>query len=802
MNIFRIHLAFFVAGVLAFVGILGAGESPQDSMFYVAPNGQDANPGTREQPFKTLAAARDAAREAEGGPHRVVMTPGEYFLTETFDLDSRDNGLTIEAEESGKVTVYGGTLVTGWRRDGERFWRADVTGVKEGQRDFRALVVDGRMPQRARFPESGTFTHRSTFDVRWMTTAGGGWQRKPTPEELTTMLYDPKDLPATLDVKNAEIRVYHMWGESLVRVAENDTQRHALVFSSPTGHPPGGFRVKKYVVWNTREGMTRPGQWYLDRTAGRIVYWPLPDEDMSQAKVIAPSLERIIRVAGTREKPVEKITIRGLTLQATTTPLRGGGFGAGQFDGALRADWARQCVLEGLEICNVGGQGIWSRHLVDCQIVDCHIHHTGACGLKTDGASTLVSRNQIHNVGACYPSAIALWGGGRYDKGLHIYRNEIHDAPYSGIICGGDHHRIEENLIYRVMREMHDGGAIYCSGGKQLLLRGNVARDIVEVGKGYGASAYYLDEQCENCIVERNVSVGVPRPTHNHMARDNVVQDNVFITEGDMTLSFSRSAGYTFRGNTLFSPGKIIINQPGAVTTWEGNVIFRDGLGKDGAPQPFTINHAMPPVPEPKRKTWAVSVGRAPQPPAVDGDIQPDEWPGDDYGLDRDRSRQRASGPPAYAELSYDDQYLYVGLTVVVRDTKELRKGSTWKEDDGAEVCIAGKTADGKPVTFVVRGYAGGSFQSVTDAGAPAQAAKHLGDGVRYAAKAWKMRSGGGWRGEWAIPLNAMGLKPTPGSKIAFNIGVFRSECEEWACWEGTLAENWRLDEAGTLQFK
>ena len=48
---------------------------------------------------------------------------------------------------------------------------------------------------------------------------------------------------------------------------------------------------------------------------------------------------------------------------------------------------------------------------------------------------------------------------------LHIVRNEIHDAPYSGIISGGSEGNvIEENLIYRVMRELHDGAAIYGIG--------------------------------------------------------------------------------------------------------------------------------------------------------------------------------------------------------------------------------------------------------------------------------------------------------------------------------------------------
>ena len=37
--------------------------------------------------------------------------------------------------------------------------------------------------------------------------------------------------------------------------------------------------------------------------------------------------------------------------------------------------------------------------------------------------------------------------------------------------------------------------------------------------------------------------------------------------------------------------------------------------------------------------------------------------------------------------------------------------------------------------------------------------------------------------------------------KIAFNMSAFCSEFGEWHCWEGTLAESWRLDQAGMLQL-
>ena len=764
---------------------------------YVSPGGSDGSPGTREKPFASLEVARDAARKIKGGPRRIVVMPGDYFLHKTLVLDPRDNGLSIEADERGKATLYGGTLVSGWRRDGDRFWCADLPGVKEGAWDFRALVVNGRLAERARLPESGTFLHRSVWTgARYIS---GNWDPKPTREQLTTMLYDPKDIPATLDVRNAEIRVYSMWLEALCGVARNDTPRHALVLSSPTLHPPGAWGVKKYVIFNTREGMFRPGQWYLDRTAGRVVYWPLPDEDLARAKVVAPRIERIIHLAGKKNKAVKKLTIRGLTLQATTTPLGSGGFCSHQFDGALRFEWTRQCTAEGLEICNVGGQGVvltsWNEA---CRIADCHVHHAGACGIKItgSGAGPLVSGNHIHHLGVHYPSAVAFYGEHHHPKGLRIYRNEIHDGPYSGIVCFGANHRIEENLIYRVMREMHDGAAIYGHLTRGLL-RGNVVRDVVKAGKGFGAAAYYLDEQSEDCLVERNVSIGVARPMQNHITRDITMRHNVFIAEGDMALPCSRSANLAFEGNTLFAPGKLTVMPPSAVKLWKDNVVFRRGLAASGVAQPFTIDDAMPSVPAPERRPYAASVDWADRPPTLDGEVGAEAWPGQGLSLSRAPSRWNASGLPVSAELSHDSRCLYVAVVVGVYRMSKLRKGTAWGQDDGAEVAIAGKTPDGKPATFVVRGYPTGAVQSVTDAGAPADAAARLAKAVRFAAKTWRQ----GWRGEWAIPFDALGLKPEPGLKAAFNLAVYRNEDAVWRCWEGTLAESWRVGQAGLLQL-
>jgi len=383
------------------------------------------------------------------------------------------------------------------------------------------------------------------------------------------MKYQSEDLGPWLDVRNAEITVYHMWDESLVGVSANDPNSHMLTFSTPAGHPPGAFGVHKYVLWNVREGMTEPGQWYLDRTRGKVVYWPLPGEDMAAAEVIAPAVESIVILRGTRDKPVKDVAIQGLTLAVTTTPLEAGGFGAGRFSGAINVTSADNCTLADLEIVNAGGQAIKASGS-DLRIERCHTHHVGACGIRFSGSGMRITDNHIHDVGLTYPSAIALTGSGQKHE---ISHNHVHHAPYSAVTCGGRDNRIEGNRIHDAMQELHDGAGIYCFGGKGLVLRGNFIYDITDTG-GYGASAYYLDEQCEGCVVENNLSIDVVRPSHNHMAMNNTIRNNVFISDKDLQITFPRSSGYTFEKNVLYAKGKITFDNYEGIATAANNILF------------------------------------------------------------------------------------------------------------------------------------------------------------------------------------------------------------------------------------
>ncbi|MFA6471943.1 MAG: right-handed parallel beta-helix repeat-containing protein [Candidatus Latescibacterota bacterium] len=543
----RSNNSFSCTGIIIITVLLTCvGCGNRSSSLYVSPRGDDLSKGTKDKPLKTVAAAIEKSRKLKPGIEKEIILSGGDYYEVLIHLCPQDSGLKIKAAPGEIPVLYGGRQVTGWEKDGN-FFTAPLKGVKERTWDFRSLIVNDRMRNRARLPKEGAFTHLSEFNVRWMSTTGGGWQRKPTEEELKTLRYKKGDLGPWLDVNNAELTIYHAWDESMVGLAGIDQKTQTVKFSNPSGHPPGSFgdwleKAKTYVVWNIREGMSKPGQWYLDRTNGRVVYWPLPGEDINTIKIIAPVSEYVFKL----EKGTRNITLEGLTISSTTTPLVSGGFGAYMFDGAISGSNLAHCRFENLTIKNVGGWGI--KAAGDSLMINaCKIFNTGAGGVQFNGKAIEISQTSLHDVGLIYPSAIALSGGG--DNNL-ISHNELYDTPYSAICYGGNYSIIESNTFTKTMTVLNDGAAIYFGGSKGIIVRGNIVRG----SRGHGpAHAYYMDEKADSCIVENNIAVNTMWPTHNHMTLNCFIRNNVFIDEGNQTLSFPRSFGMTFEKNILIA---------------------------------------------------------------------------------------------------------------------------------------------------------------------------------------------------------------------------------------------------------
>ena len=487
---------------------------------YVSPAGSDAADGSMGHPVATLEHARDLCRMIPPGqPRELAVMDGDYFNV-NLKLDARDSGLTIAAVPGAKPRLYGGVRLNDWQPDGPKFYAAKLPAGMDPAVQPRMLEIDGAMAARSRLPETGTFTHTSRFDVAWLSTTGGGWQRKPTTQELTTLRYLPSDLGPWLEPRNAEITVYHMWDESTVGVASIGASNHLLTLTPECGYPPGAFNVHTYVLWNLREGMLRPGQWYHDRVGGRLVYWPLPGQDMSKVTALVPTTLSVIKFGGTPEAAIHDVAVKGLSIHLTSVPLVSGGEAADHFDGAVALEYAHHCLLSGLEVSRVAAHTISGRNdLRDVTVENCRISQCGGGGIYVGDSHAIIRNNRIESVGLMFPSAVGIYRGGDH---CLISHNLVHDCTYCGINFGGSANVIESNRIYDCMKSLRDGGAIYCFAGR-------------------------------DCILRNNVYV---------------------VPDGDARFAFARSAGFRLEKNIIWARGKLSFSGIDAVTEAAGNVFY------------------------------------------------------------------------------------------------------------------------------------------------------------------------------------------------------------------------------------
>jgi hypothetical protein len=363
----------------------------------------------------------------------------------------------------------------------------------------------------------------------------------------------------------------------MVGLKRHDRKTQTLFFTSPTLYPPGAFGVRRYVVWNIRQGMHEAGQWYLDRTHGKVVYWPKPGEDIEQLTIIAPTTEAIIDIRGTVAAPVSGISVNGLHLRCTTTPLKTGRWAAKVFEGAVEAVFARNCTFNGLHITAVGGQGVRLIRGERNVVQNCRIKNTGAGGIyAVRGSHSRIVGNQIRKIGRIYGSAIGIrtadsWKNPKLSHHNEVSDNAVIDVPYVGIECKGMNNRYERNLVRNAMSgALNDGGAFY-SNGKDHVIRGNIVRDIPE---GKAAHAYYIDELGHGILIENNVAINCSWPMHVHLAHDNTFRNNLFVAEKDCKLTFPRSRNITIEKTAIVAGGTIRVQHGGAVSDWDRNVFF------------------------------------------------------------------------------------------------------------------------------------------------------------------------------------------------------------------------------------
>ncbi len=522
----------------------GAEQAPKAD-FWVAPGGDDANPGTAERPFATLGRAKAAVRQriAAGlaGDLVVVVRGGTYELRETLAFGPDDSGndkhsVTYRAYPGEIVVVSGGRRVSGWRPGEGGLWTAKVPGSKDDGWNSRNLYVNGRRAVRARTPNPDDKT--------------GYWQLSGS-----DLAGDLKRWTLTLPpglVKNwqnpgqVEIMVAGNWEINRKRLESVDEKTGTVVLAPPHIKGPDYIfpaRGRWCYFAGAREFLDQPGEWHLDGATGVLTYRPRPGEDLAKAQTVVGVLEQLVRIEGRPDRPVRKIRFRGLRFQFTDWQVPPGGYQgiqAGHFATAGTPDspssrWPRitaaiiglhaeQCGVEDCVLACLGGCGVeWADGCRGNLVRGCDVNDVGSNGINVGGPNNeqlvpkdhRVENNHVHACGRDDYGAVGIWVG--MSQRATIAHNLVHDLPYTGISVGWQwnpqptackENLVEANHVYDVMNRLCDGGCIYTLGFQPgTVIRGNHLHDVHRSAFAQGApnNGMFIDEGSKGFLFERNV---------------------------------------------------------------------------------------------------------------------------------------------------------------------------------------------------------------------------------------------------------------------------------------------------------
>ncbi len=222
--------------------------SSNSSTRFVAPTGDDSNPGTIDQPYQTIQHCATTVPsgwscEVRAGTYRETVTP--------------NSGVTIAAYNFENVVVDGSDPVTGWTPYQGPIYKAKVAMRSD---DTNQIFVGNEMMTEARWPNGNDLFH-----IRWATARGGTNNEQVVDSSLPQVNWT-----------GAKI---HLWsgtdpfGHETGQVTSSGNGRLSLS-GIETGTCPqicptrGGY----YYLFGTLAALDVEGEWYYDSSSETLYF--------------------------------------------------------------------------------------------------------------------------------------------------------------------------------------------------------------------------------------------------------------------------------------------------------------------------------------------------------------------------------------------------------------------------------------------------------------------------------------------------------------------------------------------------
>ena len=451
------------------------------SAFYVSPDGDDAADGSAASPFRTLVRARDAVRAlkaAKGLPEggvAVHLLDGTYYLGDSIELGERDSGerdrpVVWDAAPGARAVVSGGWAVPALAKPGAadaavlarvpetarpRVRVADIRGFPHYKDPYPRLFVanarysddtktdlflNGRLLTPARSPNEG----EGYYGV---TELGGKIRQGGYGNLLTRGPIYCKDVP---DLEKWAKEKEVVWNGAAFLGYQH------FAFPVRSIDPADGkfdvdsftdiARRASFFLQNSPLALDAPGEWWIDRAAGRL-YVVVDETDAGDGKgYVLSSLNKPLL----RFNDVHDFRLEGLVVEQ------------GSRDGLAFSN-CTDVVLSGDVVRNFGVNGIVGLDIRHFTLSDSVLHDIGAAALTLQGGDRRllvsdeikVANNDFFRPGRRFRCSTCLGASG---IGYEISGNRFHDMRSSALRLEGNDMWIVSNRFDHCVLEVEDEG--------------------------------------------------------------------------------------------------------------------------------------------------------------------------------------------------------------------------------------------------------------------------------------------------------------------------------------------------------
>eukprot|EP00730_Choanoeca_flexa_P006890 TRINITY_DN12243_c3_g1_i2.p1 TRINITY_DN12243_c3_g1~~TRINITY_DN12243_c3_g1_i2.p1 ORF type:complete len:691 (+),score=157.02 TRINITY_DN12243_c3_g1_i2:1492-3564(+) len=477
---------------VALLGLIAFSKALSPVLYIDGINGNDSNPGTQSQPFKTPRRAQQEIRSAAGafpeGGITVIVHDGHYDLSAgPLALNASDSGtpersVVWRAADNAKPVFASGKVLQNTvldvvkREDGTAMVKIDLkaqgiidygrivcnTGlgqcptahIADAKNGRMELFVNGASRVLARYPNVDL---NSTY---WQ------WdQIKTVNSSLVSFTYSDERMSRWAN-ETDDLWLWGYWkfdwADSIVKVDGIDAANMQF-FVNKTTPPTYSFMPKaRFFGFNLLSELDQVDEYYIDRRQGLLYY-------------IAQSMD-----AATSDELVVSQSYSSLTMSGVTNVRFDGiGFGYARGNG-VTIEGSTNVTIANADIRNVGGNGVSISSCKNVTLTDSAVTNIGCrgvsvnCGSKTtlEPGNCKLSNTQVSHVARftrTYNPALGFGGAG------NVYTNNtLFNSPHAGILGGGNNNLFEYNHIHDMCYEVDDSGAFYT--GRQWTQRGNVVR--------------------------------------------------------------------------------------------------------------------------------------------------------------------------------------------------------------------------------------------------------------------------------------------------------------------------------------